>query len=213
MFGNSWGNLYISCLLLIITLYFTCGERKNWWNIQKFQNIMSMVVVSFPDSWANHYRNCFFQQDYICFSKTVNGFAKVLCSFFYHNYLSICKACRRRLSYYQTLFCKYLHLQYNVFVIYDESKAVSQRPSHDIVSKKLAEKWQWNNTHISVIPTKLLLCIFIEIILRRWCPRPCRFAAYAQNTPKMKPLRGVASDGFTTHSLLIWETCPLYDTI
>ena len=29
---------------------------------------------------------------------------------------------RRRLSYYQALFCKYLHLQYNAFVIYDESK-------------------------------------------------------------------------------------------
>ena len=81
----------ISCLLLIITLYFTCGETKNWWNIQKFQNIMSMVVVSFPDSWANHYRNCFFQQDYICFSKTIKGFAKVLYSFFITVYLSICK--------------------------------------------------------------------------------------------------------------------------
>ena len=28
---------------------------------------------------------------------------------------------------------KCLHLQYNVFVIYDESKAVPQRPSHDKV--------------------------------------------------------------------------------
>ena len=27
-FGKSWGNSYIPCLLLIITLRFTCGERK-----------------------------------------------------------------------------------------------------------------------------------------------------------------------------------------
>ena len=31
------------------------------------------------------------------------------------------------------LLSKCLHLQYNVFVIYDESKAVPQRPSHDKV--------------------------------------------------------------------------------
>ena len=27
-FGSSWGNSYILCLLLIITLRFTCGEKK-----------------------------------------------------------------------------------------------------------------------------------------------------------------------------------------
>ena len=27
-FGNSWGNPYIPCVLLIIALRFTCGERK-----------------------------------------------------------------------------------------------------------------------------------------------------------------------------------------
>ena len=39
-------------------------------------------------------------------------------------------------------------------------------------------------------------------------PFTCRFAAYAQNTPKMKHLWGIASDAFTTHSLLMLETSP-----
>ena len=121
----------------------------------------------------------------------MNGFAKVLYSFFYHSYLSIYKACRRRLSYYQALFCKYLHLQYNVFAIYDESKAVSQRPSHDIVSKKLAEKWQWNNTHISVIPKKLLLCIFTEIILRIGAPGPVDSLHMPKTLLKWNPSKGL----------------------
>ena len=38
-----------------------------------------------------------------------------------------------------TLLYKYLHLQYNVFVIYDELKAVPQRPSHDKVSQNHAD--------------------------------------------------------------------------
>ena len=29
-FGNSWGNSYIPCFLLITTLRFTCGEKKIW---------------------------------------------------------------------------------------------------------------------------------------------------------------------------------------
>ena len=28
--GNSWGNSYIPSLLLIMTLHFTCGDRKIW---------------------------------------------------------------------------------------------------------------------------------------------------------------------------------------
>ena len=53
--------------------------------------------------------------------------------------LVFAKTCRRRLSYHQALLNKYLHLQYNVFVIYDESKAVPQRPSHDKVYQKHAD--------------------------------------------------------------------------
>ena len=30
LFCNSWGNSYVPCLLLIITICFTCGERKIW---------------------------------------------------------------------------------------------------------------------------------------------------------------------------------------
>ena len=43
-FGNSWGNSYIPCLLLIITLRSTCGEKKVWQSIKKSQNIMSIIV-------------------------------------------------------------------------------------------------------------------------------------------------------------------------
>ena len=82
------------------------------------------------------------------------------------------RTCRRRLSYHQALFGKYLHLQYNVFVIYDEAKAVPQRPSHNKVPQKHAANRQGNTSHRSMIPTKLLLCIFVEITLRHGCPRP-----------------------------------------
>ena len=30
VFGNLWSSLHIPCLLLIITLRFTCGEKKIW---------------------------------------------------------------------------------------------------------------------------------------------------------------------------------------
>ena len=36
--------LQLSCLLLIITLCFTCGERKFWSTIKMPQNIMNMIV-------------------------------------------------------------------------------------------------------------------------------------------------------------------------
>ena len=39
-----WGNSDIPCLLVIITLRFTCGEKKNWQSIKKSQNVMSMIV-------------------------------------------------------------------------------------------------------------------------------------------------------------------------
>ena len=45
LFGNSSGNWYIFCLLLTITLRFTCGERKICSNIKKSQRIMSTIVV------------------------------------------------------------------------------------------------------------------------------------------------------------------------
>ena len=40
-FDNSWGNSYAPCLLLIITVCFTCGEKKIWSNIKKSQNFMT----------------------------------------------------------------------------------------------------------------------------------------------------------------------------
>ena len=42
--GNPWDNSKISYLFLIITLRFTCGERKIWSNIENSQNIMTMIV-------------------------------------------------------------------------------------------------------------------------------------------------------------------------
>ena len=76
------------------------------------------------------------------------------------------------MSYHQALLYKYLHLQYKVFVIYDESIAVPQRPSHDKIPQKHTANWQGNTSHRSMIPTKLLLCIFIEITLQHRCVRP-----------------------------------------
>ena len=46
-FGNLWGNSYISCLLQIITLHFTYGERKIWSNIKILKNIFFMQSFSF----------------------------------------------------------------------------------------------------------------------------------------------------------------------
>ena len=86
------------------------------------------------------------------------SFAKILHSFFLSSYVSICIDLQKTItlsSDHQALFCKYLHLQYNVFVVYDESKAVPQRPSH---------------TRRGMIPTKLLLCTFVEIPLWHGCP-------------------------------------------
>ena len=34
-FSNSWGNSYIQCLLLIITIHFTCGDKKILSNLKK----------------------------------------------------------------------------------------------------------------------------------------------------------------------------------
>ena len=41
-FGNSWGISYIPSLLLIITLLFTCGEKKICSSIKMSQNIMNI---------------------------------------------------------------------------------------------------------------------------------------------------------------------------
>ena len=38
-YGESWGNVYTPCLLIIITLRFTCGENKILSDIKKSQNI------------------------------------------------------------------------------------------------------------------------------------------------------------------------------
>ena len=40
----SWGISYIPCLLLKITLWFICGERKIWPHIKKSQKIIAMIV-------------------------------------------------------------------------------------------------------------------------------------------------------------------------
>ena len=45
--GHSCDNSYISCLLLITTLYFTCGEREKMQIIKKYQNIKAMIAEVF----------------------------------------------------------------------------------------------------------------------------------------------------------------------
>ena len=46
-----------------------------------------------------------------------------------------------------TLLCKYLHLQYNVFRIYDELKAVPQRLSHVIRWPKYKQQTDGGTRH------------------------------------------------------------------
>ena len=70
---------------------------------------------------------------------------------------------RRRLSYHQALLWKHLHVQDDAFIIYNVSKLVLQRPSHDKVSQKHRANRQGNTSRRSAMPTELLLCNFIEI--------------------------------------------------
>ena len=62
--------------------------------------------------------------------------AKILHSYFYKSYVSICKDLQKTIVSSSGPFIQFSHLQNNVFLIYHESKAVSQRPSHDRVSQK-----------------------------------------------------------------------------
>lgn len=100
-------------------------------------------------------------------------FAKILLSFFFIIVMKVfARTCRRQLSWHQAFLYKFLHLHYNVFVIYDELQAIPQNSSHDKVSQKHAENWQVNIFCRAVIPKKPLLCIFIEILLRHECTGP-----------------------------------------
>ena len=82
------------------------------------------------------------------------------------------KTCRRRFSYHQVLLCKYVHLQYIVLIIYDNSQAVPQRQSHDKVARKHAATDRGTPHAETWFHTKLLLCIFIEITISHGCLLP-----------------------------------------
>ena len=43
-YGNLWGNSYIPCLLLTITVRFSCGDTKILSNIKISQNIITRIV-------------------------------------------------------------------------------------------------------------------------------------------------------------------------
>ena len=49
LLSNSWGNSYISCLLLIITLPFTCVEK----NLVKYQKVLKYYF----DDWNSNMKN------------------------------------------------------------------------------------------------------------------------------------------------------------
>ena len=66
------------------------------------------------------------------------SFPKILHSFLYNSCVTFCKDLQKTIVVLSSGPCKHLHLQCNVFVIYDELKAVPQRPSHDKVSQKHA---------------------------------------------------------------------------
>ena len=57
LFGKSGRSSYIPVLLLIIKLCFTCGERKNWWNVK---NIYTTVAGSEIAQTGNDLFSCFF---------------------------------------------------------------------------------------------------------------------------------------------------------
>ena len=102
-------------------------------------------------------------------------FLTFFCKTFLHSFLSyLCKYLQGPAEdeYHQAFFCKYLHLQYNTFAIYDEAKAVPQGPSHNKVPQKHVPNRHGSTSRRSMIPKKLLLCTFVEITLRHGCPRP-----------------------------------------
>ena len=89
------------------------------------------------------------------------------------------RTCRRRLSYYQVLLGKYLHLQYNVFVIYEDSKAVPQRPSHDKVPQKHVADWQGSTSTEAWFQQS---CCYASLLMSHFDtdpPAPRRPAAYS----------------------------------
>ena len=51
----------MACLLIIITLRFTCGEKKFWYSIKNSQNMISIIVASneFLDTFTSLYDDCF----------------------------------------------------------------------------------------------------------------------------------------------------------
>ena len=67
---------------------------------------------------------------------------------------------------------KYLYLQYNVFMIYDDLKAVK-------VPQKHAANCQGNTSHRSVIPTSCCYASILKLLFGMGVPVPCRFATYA----------------------------------
>ena len=58
----------IPCLLLIITLRFTCGEIKIWSNIKKFQNIIIMIAGWYSSSFIALFYFFFLCVCVCCFS-------------------------------------------------------------------------------------------------------------------------------------------------
>ena len=74
------------------------------------------------------------------------------------------------------------------------------------VPQKDAANWQENTLHS---------CCFASLLKSHFgmgAPAPCRFAAYAlKHSYNGIPLRGFASNAFTTHSSLVLETYNLCD--
>ena len=72
-FDISWGNSYIPCLLLIITICFTCGDNKISSNIKMSQNIMTNIVWEIMSSFTASVvkNNHFGGRIYFIFSKNV----------------------------------------------------------------------------------------------------------------------------------------------
>lgn len=93
---------------------------------------------------------------------SLSFFRKIFLWFLYPGCVSICQDLQNTIILSSALLYKLLHLQYNLFAIYDELKAVSQTPSHD----KLLHLY-WNHIWYRC-PHSLYNCCICHKTFPKW---------------------------------------------
>ena len=146
-FGNLWGNSYTKFAILDITLRCTCDELDLYWNILRFQNIMT-IIVGYLTSFMGTYRHWNLKWHNF---RTRQDFFTLLGMYFVQH-----------LSWYPkfAIFCKFSRLNskdldsfIKILVILIKSMQLQQFPANNLVlwqklktnkakkSPKLAERW------------------------------------------------------------------------